>query len=61
MGRLLSGAEISRTLDASSKFVVPEVPDETGSCVSPIGTTADVDVVFEIETHGRLLKGWVRP
>jgi hypothetical protein len=61
MGRLFGGAEISKTFEASEKLVVPEVPIEIGSCVSPIGTTADVDVVVEIETHGRLQKGWVIP
>jgi len=31
MGRLFGGAEISRTLEASEKFVVPDVPIEIGS------------------------------
>jgi hypothetical protein len=53
MGRTLRGADTSRTFEASSKLVVPDVPDETGSCVSPIGTTAEMDDDDVIETHGR--------
>lgn len=53
MGRTLRGARTSRTFEASSKLVVPEVPDETGSCVSPMGTTAEMEEEDVMETHGR--------
>jgi ABC-type Co2+ transport system permease subunit len=45
------------TLEDSAKFVVPEIPVVTGSCVSPIGTTAEVVEVDDIDTHGQLREG----